>query len=358
MSMDAVQAAPPGEEIALRCRAAARSDPQELDRLTSQINVYDTQSILTFGAAAAREAAACSDTVLAEIRKNQPGDVGPLLTALGRIMEKFDMGELRTKEKKGRFPFRKAPQVQDQDQILEKYRDMGQEVDRVYIALKQYEARVQAYIRSLGDLCDANVRLYQKLVCCIVAGEQGMEEIQAHLRGMEAALAQNPADTALQMDRDSVRRACGLLERRVQDLKVAEIVALQSIPMVQMMRSSQTQLIQKIDSAFLVTLPIFKRALNQEVARKRQRLQAQALEAVDRRAREAAGRQRGVSRSASDPSGDASDTTALEQAWKTILAGIRETRAIQQDASAQQAAGEKQLDAANRDYRQRAAVET
>lgn len=341
--MDAVQTPPPMEETAARCRAAAQADPQRLDRLTDQINVYDTRSILTFGAEAAREMAACSDTVLADIQKNQAGDAGAVLGALGRIMEQFDMGELRTEEKKRRFPFGKAPAL-NQDQILEKYREMGREVDRVYIALKQYEAEVQAYVRCLRTLCDSNLRVYQKLVYCIVAAEQGIGEIQAHIRRREAELARNPGDTALRMDLDDLRRACTLLERRAQDLKVTEIVALQSIPMIQMMQSSQVQLIQKIDTAFLVTLPIFKRALNQEVARKRQRLQAQALEAVDRRAREAAeGR-----RAPSSAQGAQEDDQALEQARQTILDGIRDARALQQDAGAQQAAGAARLDALRR----------
>ena len=219
MSIDAVQTAPSIQETAAQCRAAAMSDLQTLDRLTSQINVYDTQSILTFGASAAQEIAAYADTVLTGIRKNQAGDAGPLLTALGRIMEKFDMGELQTKEKKGFFSFGKAPQ--NQDQILDKYRDMGQEVDRVYIALKQYEAEVQSYNRSLQELCNANIRLYQNLARYIAAGEQGVAEIQAHLQKLESALAQAPGDTALQMDRDSVQPAGGRVERRGQDLKPA-----------------------------------------------------------------------------------------------------------------------------------------
>lgn len=307
--MDAVQPQNQAETLAAQCRAAAKADPQALDRLTDQIHVFDTASILAYGADAAREMSACADTVLADIQKNQAGDPAPLLRALKELMEKFDMGELRTEEKKRRFPFGKPPQKQTQDQILEKYRALSHDLDRVYITMKQYEAQVRAYCRSLQTLCDANVALYKKLVLCIVAGEQGAEEIQRHLQQMEAQLAREPGNTALQMDCDSVRRAKELLERRLHDLRVTETAALQSIPMIWMVQDSQSRLAEKIDAAFLVTLPVFKGALNQALLRKRQSLQAQALKDVDRRAREL-------------PPQSPDASPALEQARQTILDAI------------------------------------
>ena len=57
--------------------------------------------------------------------------------------------------------------------------------------------------------------------------------------------------------------------------------------MVQTIRANNRLLIEKLNSAFLVTLPIFRQTLAQAAARKRQRLQAQAMEALDRRTREA-----------------------------------------------------------------------
>ena len=61
-----------------------------------------------------------------------------------------------------------------------------------------------------------------------------------------------------------------MLEQRTQDLRVAENVAMQTIPMLKTMEFSNINLIRKINSAFIITLPIFKQSLAQDIMLKRQ----------------------------------------------------------------------------------------
>ena len=318
-----VQAAQTPEELSAQCHAAARADAANLDRLTSGICVFDTQSILTFGTEAAAELAKSADGILKSIQTDQVGDASALLAALGGLMEKFDPEDLAETEKKRRFPFRAAPK--QPDDILNKYRALGEDIDRAYIELKRYEAEIRAYDGRLRAIYDANVRFYQNLVCCVEAGEQGLREIQGYLAAGEIPEA----------DRDTVRRSCALLERRVHDLRLSEVVALQSLPMVQTIRANNRLLIEKLNSAFLVTLPIFRQTLAQAAARKRQRLQAQAMEALDRRTRETLEAQTAAQArlKAALPDG-AAQVEALEQARETILKGIREARALQSERKA------------------------
>lgn len=317
------QAAQTPEELSAQCHAAARADAAGLDRLTSEICVFDTQSILTFGTEAAAELAKNADGILKSIQTDQVGDASALLAALGGLMEKFDPEDLAETEKKRRFPFRAAPK--QPDDILNKYRALGEDIDRAYIELKRYEAEIRAYDGRLRAIYDANVRFYQNLVCCVEAGEQGLREIRGYLDAGEIPEA----------DRDTVQRSCTLLERRVHDLRLSEAVALQSLPMVQTIRANNRLLIEKLNSAFLVTLPIFRQTLAQAAARKRQRLQAQAMEALDRRTREALEAQTAAQArlKAALPDG-AAQVEALEEARETILKGIREARALQSERKA------------------------
>jgi uncharacterized protein YaaN involved in tellurite resistance len=105
--------------------------------------------------------------------------------------------------------------------------------------------------------------------------------------------------------------------------------------MVQTIRANNRLLIEKLNSAFLVTLPIFRQTLAQAAARKRQRLQAQAMEALDRRTREALEAQTAAQArlKAALPDG-AAQVESLEQARETILKGIREARALQSERKA------------------------
>ena len=326
MDTEALQFAPP-EELAEACRKAA--GPEVLDRLTEEIKVYDTGSIVTFGSGAAAEAAAAADEVLKVVQGGGLSDPAPVLEALGRVMGAFDPEELTEAEKPRRSLFRRAQSTPDQ--VLEKYRAMGGEAEKAYVALKQYEAEIRDYDRKLKALFDGTFLAYRRLVEHIRAAEQGCLEIQAHLRSMEAEVLREPGNAALQMDRDSLRNALALLERRAQDLRVGEILALQSLPAVQAMRRSNLGLIEKIHTAFLVTIPIFRQALGQALARKRLQLQNQAMEAVDRRAREALGQRRPAPAAGQPPE-------AMEAAWKTIMDGIAEMQALRREAGDRQAA--------------------
>ena len=64
-----------------------------------------------------------------------------------------------------------------------------------------------------------------------------------------------------------------MLEQRTQDLRTAENIAMQSIPMIKTMAFSNMNLVRKINSAFIITLPVFKQALAQAIMLKRQKIQ-------------------------------------------------------------------------------------
>ena len=67
----------------------------------------------------------------------------------------------------------KAGEVKQLDKILAKYHTMGDEVDKIYVQLKQYESEIKQSNRKLEEMFKVNVDYYHKLVKYILAGEQG-----------------------------------------------------------------------------------------------------------------------------------------------------------------------------------------
>lgn len=55
---------------------------------------------------------------------------------------------------------------------------MGDEVDKIYVQLKQYESEIKQSNRNLNQMFDANVGYYHELVKYILAGEQGCKELE------------------------------------------------------------------------------------------------------------------------------------------------------------------------------------
>lgn len=252
----------------------------EVDALVSTIEVNNLETIVSFGAEAADEISKASDIVLNSMSMSQIDESSEMLNALSKIMSKFDIDEIR--EDKGLFNKLFGNLRKQLEKILQKYHTMGDEVDKIYVQLKQYESEIKQSNRNLNQMFDANVGYYHELVKYILAGEQGCRELENYIAQRQQDY-ENTADNAIQLELSSLNNALMMLEQRTQDLRTAENIAMQSIPMIKTMEYSNMNLVRKINSAFIVTLPVFKQALAQAIMLKRQKIQAEAMSELDKK---------------------------------------------------------------------------
>ena len=255
----------------------------EVDALVSTIEVNNLETIVSFGAEAAEEISKASDVVLNSMNMSQIDDTSVMLTTLSKIMSKFDIEEIQ--ENPGLFGKLFGNMRKQLDKILAKYHTMGEEVDKIYVQLKQYESEIKQSNRKLDQMFTANVNYYHELVKYILAGEQGCRELEDYIAQRRTDMEAS-GDMSIQFEIQSLEQALMMLEQRTQDLRTAESVAMQSVPMIKTMAFSNMNLVRKINSAFIVTLPVFKQALAQAIMLKRQRIQAEAMSALDEKTNE------------------------------------------------------------------------
>lgn len=309
----------------------------EVDALVSTIEIDNLESIVSFGAEAAEEISKASDVVLNSMNMSQLDDSSEMLNTLAKIMSKFDIEEI--KENPTLFGRLFGNLRKQLDKILEKYHTMGDEVDKIYVQLKQYESEIKQSNRKLDQMFDANVSYYHELVKYILAGEQGCRELEEYIAKRQADM-EATGDNSIQFEIQSLQQALMMLEQRTQDLRTAESVAMQSIPMIKTMEFSNMNLVRKINSAFIITLPVFKQALAQAIMLKRQRIQAEAMSALDEKTNEiliknAKNTVEQSKMTARMASGSSIKIETLETTWRTIVTGIDETKQIQENARKQ-----------------------
>lgn len=327
----------------------------EIEALTAEINIDDPQTIVAFGGNVADEIAKASDAVLNNVNMKQLNDTGELLNTLAKIMDKFDIDEIKDEPAKG-FLGRIFNNAKKQlENIINKYNTMGSEVEKINIELRKYEEEIIQSNKKLKAMFEANVITYKQLVKYIVAGEKGLEEIDEYLVSMNKEFSET-GDGSLQITINSLENAKLMLEQRVHDLKVAENIAMQSVPMINTMQFSNLNLIRKINSAFIITLPVFKQALAQAVLLKRQKVQAEAMQALDEKTNEMIlkNAQNTVAQSkltAQLASNSSVKIETLEQSWRTIVNGIEETKQIQENAKKKRAEDSARLEAMKEDYK-------
>lgn len=324
----------------------------EVDAIVSTIEVYNMDTIVSFGAEVAEEISKVSDVVLNSMNMSQLDDTSEMLKVLSRIMEKFDIDEI--KDNPGLFERLFGNLKKQLDKILAKYHTMGEEVDKIYVQLKGYESEIKQSNKKLNQLFQTNVNYYHDLVKYILAGEQACKEIDAYIVQRTNDM-ERTGDNAIQFELQSLNQALLMMEQRVQDLRIAENVAMQSIPMIKTMEFSNYNLIRKINSAFIVTLPVFKQALAQAILLKRQRIQAESMAELDKKTNEMLIRNAQNTVEASKmtarmASGSSIQIETLEKTWRTITTGIEETQRIQEDAKKKRIEDKARLEAIKQEF--------
>ena len=173
----------------------------------------------------------------------------------------------------------------------------------------------------------------------------------AKIDGVYQNLIEENTEINPQEQNDKLNRlntAKEMVSQRIYDLKIAENVAMQTCPMIQTMQLSNFNLLRKINSSFMITLPIFKQCLVQAIQLKKQEIQAKSIQQLDEKTNELLLRnaQNTVSQSiniAKMTGGSSIKIETLQETYETIKNGIEETKQITSEMAAKRLEDEKVL---------------
>lgn len=337
---------------------ALRNSP-EIQALTSQIEINNIETISNFGADAAEEISRAADAVLNNVTMPQLNESSELLVSLNKLMDKFEPEELEPPREPTFLDkiwnwLRRSKLMKELEKILKKYETFGNEIDKIYTQLKKYETDIKMANRQQEEIYQANIQFYKNLVKYIVAGEEACKELDQVIAETQAEYDRT-GDNETMLLLNSYNNARDMLDQRVDDLRKAEMVAMQSLPVIKNQQYNNMNLARKINSAFIVTLPIFKTNLAQAIHIKRQRMQAEALQALDdktnqlimQNAKNFANNSKLIAKQTSSSS---IKIETLENSWREIVNGIQETQRIQEAARKQREDDKKRLENLKGEY--------
>lgn len=309
----------------------------EVEQLTSLIEIDREDSILEFGKEASAGIAKVSESLLNTIQLNRNEENSKLLVYLAKIMDQFDIDDF-TKENQGGLLqriFKKANNAIEA--IFKKYETLGGEVSKIQVELEKYEREIKQSNNMIDKLLNENMGFYNELQKYIVAGEMAIDEMENDILPEYKRIAETSTDQMDTLNYQQLLQANDMIQQRVYDLRTAENIAIQTIPMLRGMKSNNFGLIRKINSAFVVTLPVFKQCLSQAVLIKKQELQSKSLKTLDDKTNELLLRnaQNVTQQSANIARLNANSSIqveTLEKMYNTIKAGIDETMRIQESS--------------------------
>lgn len=254
-----VETAPtPAQADAVR-RAVEALTPEErakAEEIKNGIDLMDSQTAILYGVGAQRNLAEFSDNILANIRNKDTGYVGDLM---GELVEKVrDVG---VDEAEGGFldklPFLRSA-ARAVRRLLARYEKIEVQIDRIQRDLEEARMQMLKDVAMFDGLYEKNLEYFRGLQVYIVAGEEKLretrEETLPRLRA-EAQAKGDPMSAQVVRDfEDTVDR----FEKKLHDLKLSKAIAIQTAPQIRLIQNNDKLLVDKIQTAILSTIPLWK----------------------------------------------------------------------------------------------------
>ena len=233
--------------------ALSKSEKQQVDDFSKQIDITSTSTIIQYGAAAQKKIANFSDTALANVTTKDLGEVGATLTSLVNELKGFNAKE----EEKGFFGlFKKASN--SIGQLKTKYDSAEKNVDKIVDILQDHQVTLLKDISLLDQLYERNQVNTKELTMYILAGYKKLNEVKINeLPKLKAKAEASGAQEDAQAYNDMVN-SVDRFEKKLHDLELTRMVSIQMGPQIRLIQNNDTLMTEKIQSTLVNTIPLWK----------------------------------------------------------------------------------------------------
>ena len=274
----AVVLAEPGTDI-VPLEAADKPTNAKITKRMAELDMGDTNSIISFGSTAQAELQEISQSMLQGVRNKDVGPAGDSLRQIVTTIRGFNVSELDMRRGRSwweKLLGRAAPAAK----FAARFETVQGQIDKVTDDLLRHEHVLLKDIESLDVLYEKTLSFYDELGLYIAAGEAKLAEIDTTvIPAKEAEVAAAPEADGMMKAQElrDLRAARDDLERRVHDLKLTRQVTMQSLPSIRLVQENDKSLVTKINSTLINTVPLWETQLAQAVTIQRS---AEAASAV------------------------------------------------------------------------------
>ncbi|SMX39030.1 toxic anion resistance protein [Maliponia aquimaris] len=263
--------------VPLKDAPAGVSD--EIRSRMDELDMGDTNSIVSFGSAAQAELQEISQAMLADVRNKDVGPAGDSLRNIVTTIRGFTVSEMDIRRERSwweKLLGRAAPFAK----FTARFETVQGQIDKITDDLLKHEHVLLKDIKSLDLLYEKTLQFYDELALYIAAGEAKLEELDSTvIPAKEAEVQAAPENDQVMKAQElrDMRAARDDLERRVHDLKLTRQVTMQSLPSIRLVQENDKSLLTKINSTLVNTVPLWETQLAQALTIQRSRQAAAAV---------------------------------------------------------------------------------
>ncbi len=242
--------APPAPSLA---DSLSAEELAQVDAFARQIDIANSQQVLTFGSGAQKKMASFSETALSKVRTQDLGEAGNLIASVVTELKSFDADE----ESKGLFGLFKR-QANKIVALKARYDSAEANVDKIARALEAHQVTLMKDAATMDKLYELNLTYFKELTMYLLAGRQRLAEVR---EGELAALAAKAQASASTEDAEAVQKlsaACNRFEKKLSDLDLSRTVAMQMAPQIRLVQNNEMLMIEKIQTTLVNTIPLWK----------------------------------------------------------------------------------------------------
>lgn len=247
-----VPAANEEKEVAVAEPALTAEEQQMVDAFAAKIDVENTAQILQYGAGTQKKMADFSDAALANVRTQDLGEVGDLITSVVGELQGFD-----SEEEKGFLGFFRK-QANKLENMKNKYAKAEVNVEKIGTALKQHQVRLLKDSALLDKMYAQNLAYFKELTMYILAGKKKLQEVRdGKLKELETTAQRTGLAEDAQAARD-LSDKCNRFEKKIHDLELTRMISIQTAPQIRMIQNNDNVLVEKIQTTLMNTIPLWK----------------------------------------------------------------------------------------------------
>ncbi|WP_170360422.1 toxic anion resistance protein [Ruegeria arenilitoris] len=322
----------------------------EIRKRMDELDMSNTNSIVSFGSSAQAELQEISQAMLADVRNKDVGPAGDSLRDIVTSIRGFSVSELDVRRERSwweKLIGKAAPFAK----FTAQYEEVQSQIDRITDDLLGHEHTLLKDIKSLDLLYEKTLGFYDELALYIAAGEEKLTELDSQdIPEKEAEVQAAPEDQQVMKAQElrDMRAARDDLERRVHDLKLTRQVTMQSLPSIRLVQENDKSLVTKINSTLVNTVPLWETQLAQAVTIQRSAEAASAVRDANDLTNElltsnAANLRESNKMIREEMERGVFDIEAVKQANADLIGTINESLAIADEGKAKRAAAEQEL---------------
>ncbi len=248
----AAQAARDANAVKLDESMLSDAEKKMVADFAQKIDVTDSNMVMQYGAAAQKNIATFSENALSSVKTKDLGEVGDALSSL--VVELKNFGQPEKKGIAGLFQKKKN----ELEAMKASYSKAEVNVEKIVRVLENHQVVLMKDIAMFDQMYDLNTKYYKELTMYILAGKKRLEYLRANdLEQLRKKAEQTGAQEDAQAYNDFMN-LCSRFEKKLHDLELTRMISIQMGPQTRLLQNNDTQMLEKIQSSLVNTIPLWK----------------------------------------------------------------------------------------------------